>query len=75
MPITYRIDRTRRIVFTSIEGQIALKDCLAYYEQLRSDRGFDPNFHVPGVAKGCLPRLSRLRTSLGVSRVEVYEPA
>jgi hypothetical protein len=44
MPVSYRIDRDRRMVVTTWSGVITEKEILAYQGQLMNDPDFDANF-------------------------------
>ncbi len=44
MPVTYRIDKSRRIVFTTAYGRVEEAEVLAHQDKLRRDPDFDPSF-------------------------------
>ncbi len=45
MPVSYRIDRERRIVFTEASGVVTDSELIEFQKQLRDDPEFEPDFH------------------------------
>ncbi len=44
MPITYRIDKPGRTVFSKAEGVLATQEIIAHHQGLLQDPDFDPSF-------------------------------
>jgi hypothetical protein len=44
MPATYAIDKQRRLVITTVSGQLTLADALAHQNKILKDSDFDPSF-------------------------------
>lgn len=44
MPLTYRIDRVSKIVFSTAEGAITYQDVLDHEEHIHHDPDFEPEF-------------------------------
>ena len=44
MPVSYRIDRERRIVFTEASGVLTDSDVIEFQRRLRDDPEFEPDF-------------------------------
>jgi hypothetical protein len=45
MPITYRIDQSLGVVFTTAEGELKKEEALAHQEALNTDGDFDPSYN------------------------------
>ncbi|HKF19984.1 MAG TPA: hypothetical protein VKE93_00370 [Candidatus Angelobacter sp.] len=44
MPVTYEIDKERRLVVCTVTGIVGFEDVLRFRQQLLGDSDFDPNF-------------------------------
>lgn len=59
MPISYKIDKKRRFVLSTISGEITYAEALAHQRDLAADRDFDPTFaHVSDYTYGSLAKIS-----------------
>ena len=45
MPISYRIDESLRLVFTTAQGVLTRQDVLTHLQRLREDPDFDPSYN------------------------------
>lgn len=70
VPIAYRIDRARRVVFTTAHGLLTEEEYVAHVRRLRSDPDFDPTFDQLvdlGEVSDMTIRLATLRASAHAS--------
>ncbi len=70
MPVAYRIDTSLRVVYSTWEGVVTLKDALAHSEALRADPDFEPDMRQLSDARFATSALS----AEGVRRLAKNSP-
>ena len=59
MPNSYKIDKKRRFVLSTVSGEITYAEMLAHQRDLSADRDFDPSFtHIADLTYATLDRIS-----------------
>lgn len=58
MPVTYEIDKKRRLIVCTVTGICRVEDVLGFRERILADSDFDPNF-------------SQLVDATGIARAEI----
>jgi hypothetical protein len=74
MPVDYRIDSERRIVFSTGTGAVTVQEILAYQQRLRQDPAFSADFNQLFDYRTVSAEQLRTTDIQGLAETDVFSP-